>query len=467
MNRFFHSVIIAGIAVACFGWVPAVLSGEIAGYVTDAVTGQPISGLDMNLYDDQWNYVNINALTLAGTYRFYDVPAGAYYVRANPLYPYHYQHEYWNDAPDRASATPVTVTETGEVTGIDFALIEGWYIEGKITDINGVTLGGIDINVYDMEWNQLDVDTETDEYGRYYIGGLPGGDYYVMANPVYMQPYVDQYFDGSAGPVHATPVTLVPPNDLTAITFILENGSYIRGRVTDRDTGSPLSNIRVKAYNSGGSKMRLEGRSDGDGYFTLGAYRDGDYFVRIDPSYPSGYMDMYYPDAHRMADAQTVPVSAPKPTYAIDFSAFAGSYIRGVLTSDTGGVLPDIKVKFYDRDAAYMELATTYSSGDGSYLSGALKPGKYYVKAVPIYPQPWIDVYYPEAIEIENAETVDVALAGETTGIDIALDPGGYLSGTITHAAGGLPLLDVDLDVYDGDWNWSITVITPAATARS
>lgn len=436
-------------------WIPSgVPAGEIAGYVVDDTTGQPISGLDMNLYDAGWNYVNNNALTLAGNYRFYNVPAGTYYVRANPMYPYHYQHEYWNDAPDRASATPVTVTDTGEVTGIDFSLIEGWYIEGKVADVNGVTLGGIDINVYDLNWTKLDVDTETDAYGRYYIGGLPGGDYYVMANPIYMQPYVDQYFDGSAGPIHATPVTLVPPEDLTAITFTLDSGSYICGRVTDRDTGEPLPGIRVKAYNGNGSKMRIEDRTDADGYYILGAYRDGNYTVRIDPSYPDGYMDMFFPDAFRSEDAQPVMITAPKPTVDINIAAAAGSYVRGTLDSDSGDPLVDIKMKFYDRDAQYMELATTYTKADGTYLSGALKPGKYYVKAVPIYPQPWIDEYYPDAVEIENAETIDVALAGETTGIDLSLQPGAYLSGTITHAVGGYPLEDVDLDVYDGQWNW-------------
>ncbi|MCD4653828.1 carboxypeptidase regulatory-like domain-containing protein [bacterium] len=432
----------------------SVSAGEITGNVTESSTGQPISGLDMNLYDQDWNFIDINAQTSGGEYRFYEVPAGIYYVRANPKYPFHYQHKYWQNSPDRDGATSVTVHESGEVTGIDFSLDDGWYIEGKISDIDGVVLGGIDINLYDMNWKKLDVDAESDEYGRYHIGGLPGGDYYVMANPVYMEPYVDQFYDHSAGPLHAVSVTLAPPDDLVNISFNLVHGSYIRGRITDKDTGDPLVGFWVKAYNENGNKMRLVDQTDSDGRFTLGAYAVGNYYVKVDPSYPDGYMDTYYPGVYQMSDAQLVAVTTPKPTYNINIPISAGSYICGVVNSVTGTPLDDIKIKFYDRDWENMEMATTLSKSDGNYLSGALKPGKYYVKAVPIYPQPWIDVYYPDGIEDSQAEFVSVALAGETLNIDFGLEPGGYLMGKMLHESGGFPLIDVDLDVYDDQWGW-------------
>ncbi|MBN1295796.1 carboxypeptidase regulatory-like domain-containing protein [bacterium] len=454
MSRWIIIFFIAVVAGSAGDGAGLVRAGDIEGYVIDAVSGQPISGLDMNVYDADWQFVDNNALTLNGYYRFYNLPAGSYYVRANPGYPYHYQHQYWQNAPDRAAAVPVMVPETGVVSGIDFALETGWYIEGKITTTGGIVLADIDINVYDAGWTLLDVDTESDEYGRYYIGGLPGGDYYVMANPVYMQPYVDQYFDLSAGPLHATLVTLIPPDDLFGISFTLDDGTYICGQVTDRDTGALLAGMNVKAYDAQGRKMRLESRTDADGRYTLGAYRSGSYFVRVDPSYPDGYMDTYYPDVFRMVDALPVAVDGPKPVFGIDIAVPAGSYIRGCLTTRQGDALQDIKMSFYDRDRMQMELATSYSSATGDYLSGALKPGRYYVKAVPIYPQPWIDIFYPDAVEIEDAETVSVALAGETTGIDLALDPGVYLSGTITHATGGEPLAGVDMDIYNESWGW-------------
>lgn len=452
MNRFLQWIGVIMILAAA--GVAGVSAGEITGNVSESSSGQPISGLDMNIYDEDWNFVDINAQTAGGEYHFYDVPAGTYYVRANPQDPFHYQHQYWENSPDRANATAIVVPATGVVENIDFSLDPGWYIEGKVSDVDGGVLGGIDINVYTLDWEKADVDAETDEYGRYEIGGLPEGQYYVMANPEYMQPYVDQYYDHSAGPNNAVPVSLVAPNDLVGISFTLLDGSYIRGRVTDKDTGQPLAGYWVKGYNSRGNKMRLEDQTDSQGYYTLGAYAVGEYYVKVDPSYPDGYMDTFYPQAFNFDDAELVSITAPKPTYNIDISVPAGSYIRGKIQSESQQNLEDIKVKFYDRDWHWMEFATTISKDNGQYISGALKPGKYYVKAVPIYPQPWIDEYYPDSIEKSDAEEISVALAGETTSIDFALQPGGYLSGTILHADNQMPLDDIDLDVYDGQWNW-------------
>lgn len=431
-------------------------AGDLTGTVTDLAGGQAIVGLDMNIYDSNWAYLEINAITAAGgIYRFSDLDPGEYYVRANPKYPFHYQHQYWQNSPDRAGAIPVTVPATGEVTGIDFALIDGCYILGKISESSsGTILSGISVRVYDTEWTRMDIVTESDQYGRYYAGGLPGGDYFVMAAPSYPQPYVDQYFDHSAGPIHAVAATLVPPNDLLGVSFDLESGNYILGQITDKDTGMSIKGIRVKGYNNNGSVMRIDDRTDDEGRYILGAYREGDYYVRADPSYPNGYMDQYYPDAFTMDMAQMVSVSLPKPHFDVNLALSAGSYMRGTVTSLDSLPLEGIKIKFYDRNWNYLELATTYTKPDGTYLSGALKPGMYYTKAVPVYPQPWIDEYYPDAVEQDDAEQIPMALAGETTGIDLMLQPGGYLTGTIIHASHTDPLDDIDLDVYDSNWSW-------------
>ncbi len=198
----------------------------------------------------------------------------------------------------------------------------------------------------------MDVLAETDQYGRFYIGGLPGGQYYVMADPSYPEPHLDQYFDHSAGPIHAVTVTLTPPDDLLGISFDLESGTYILGQLTDKDTGSPLPGVIVRAYTSEGSVMRINDRSDDDGRYILGAYREGEYFVRADPSYPRGYMDQFYPDAFTIEDAQRISVALPKPFFDANLALSAGSYMRGKITGNNNAPLGDIKVKFYDRDWA-------------------------------------------------------------------------------------------------------------------
>ncbi|MBN1550265.1 carboxypeptidase regulatory-like domain-containing protein [bacterium] len=429
-------------------------AGSISGMVIEENTGLPLSTLDMNLYDSNWNYVPIDATADSGYYTFYEVPAGTYYVKANPKYPHHFLAEYWDNSLTREDATPISLAEGDAVTGINFALSPGYYIIGKIVDMDTQPLINIDINVYTLDWAKVDVDAESDEYGRYAIGGLEDGSYYVMANPIYAQPYVDQYWENSNGPINATPITVTAPEDLLGINFQLYAGTYIEGYVKDAATQLPVSGIKMKAYNSQGSKMRIDARVRDDGFYYLGAYRSGDYFVRADPTYPQGYMDQYYPGVFSFEQAQTVSITAPKPTTNIDFLLPAGSYIRGAITEMAANPLEDIKVKFYDTDWQLYDLAVTMTKSDGTYLSGALKPGEYYIKAVPIYPQPYIDEYYDDVTEENLAQPVTVSLQYETTGIDFELERGGYLLGTVRDELSGNPIYDMDLDLYDDQWNW-------------
>ncbi len=430
------------------------IAGTISGFITDEATSLPVSGCDLNLYDADWNYVDIDATSDSGNYTFYNVPAGTYYVKANPKYPLHYLHEYWDNSPNRDGAVTISVSEGQNVMDIDFQLSAGNYIGGKIVDENFNAIPDIDLNVYDMDWHKMDVDAESDFLGRYFVGGLPAGQYYVMANPIYAQPFIDQYWDHSNGPAHAVAVTVTPPNDTSGIDFQLISGTYIEGTVKDSVTQAPVSGILMKAYNSSGSKMRVEGRTHSDGHYVLGAYKPGDYYVRADPAYPKGYMDMYYPNAFTFDSAAPVTLALPKPVTGIDFQLPAGSYIRGGVRDTHNIPIPDIKMKFYDSDWNLLELAVSKTKSDGTFLSGALKPGSYYIKAVPVYPQPYVDEFYNDAVEKEDADPVMVTLDHEVSGIDFILESGGYLSGIILDSATGNPLYDIDLDLYDSDWQW-------------
>ncbi len=430
-------------------------AGSISGTVTSESAGIPVTQMDLNIYDSQWNYVSIDTNTdVIGEYVFMNVPEGDYYVKANPKYPHHYRPEYYDNSFDRDGAVTVHVGPDENVTGIDFQLADGYYFGGKILDSEGRAVPDIDLNVYDHHWNKMDVDSESDEFGRYFIGALPKGSYYIKANPLYAQPYVDQYWDHSNGPINAVTASITPPNDTTGINFDLISGTYIEGYVTDKDTGDPLPGIPMEAYNEDGQKMRIDTVTNSEGRYILGAYRSGRYMVRANPAYPDGYMDMYYNEAYRESDATLVEISSPKPTSGIDFQLPAGSYIRGNVTTESGAAIDDIKMKFYDEDWFLYDLAVSSTKSDGSYLSGALKPGNYYVKAVPIYPQPYVDEFYDDVVEQENAESVPVTLTGETTGINFKLTEGGYILGTVRDAAVSNPIYDMDLDLYDINWGW-------------
>ncbi len=431
-------------------------AGTISGYVSDEATTYPISQLDFNLYDADWTFIEIDADTDGtGNYTFFNVPAGSYFIKAIPIYPQHYRPEYWNNSYDREGAELITLTEGENKTGIDFVMSSGQFIGGKVLDITATGIFGIDINVYDADWRKMDVDAETDPFGKYFIGGLPPGSYFVMANPDYPQPYTEQYFDHSNGPINADLVELLESEDTIGINFSLEEGCYAEGDVRDSATQVPISGISMKVYNHNGTKMRIEGRSKADGRYSVGPFRPGDYFVRADPTYPKGYPDQYYSDAYRLSDALPVTLSGLKPISGIDFNLPRGSYVRGFVSdAHSGSSLPDIKVKFYDSDWKLCEMATCKTRADGSYLSGALRPDMHFVKAVPVYPQPYIDEYYPDAVEKDDAVALTINPDQEILDISFALDRGGYIRGSVFDQLTGDPANDIDLDIYADNWDW-------------
>lgn len=128
--------------------------------------------------------------------------------------------------------------------------------------------------------------------------------------------------------------------------------------------------------------------------------------------------------------------------------------IHGTVTEKISGEpVSDLRIRVYDSDWQIKISASTWTNGDGTYESGELAAGKYYVRAVSVYPQSWVTQYWYAASERSTAVPVQVMADEPVLGIDFSLEKGGYLSGTIRDS-GGYPLVDLDLDLYSGDWTY-------------
>jgi hypothetical protein len=62
--------------------------------------------------------------------------------------------------------------------------------------------------------------------------------------------------------------------------------------------------------------------------------------------------------------------------------------------------------------------------------------------------QPWVYQYYTNAVFSEDATPVSVATNSTTLGVDLTLAGGGFLAGQLRRA-GGQPVANVDIDVFD------------------
>ncbi len=128
--------------------------------------------------------------------------------------------------------------------------------------------------------------------------------------------------------------------------------------------------------------------------------------------------------------------------------------IQGTVTeSGTANPIEEMRIRIYDSNWQIKISASTWTGAEGTYETGELSAGSYYVRAVSTYPQPWVTQYWYAASERTTAIPVQVRADEPILGIDFVLEKGGFLSGVIRDTA-GYPLVDLDLDLYSADWTF-------------
>jgi hypothetical protein len=115
--------------------------GSLSGRVVDEVTGQPIEGISIQVLDHQARFLlRVAASAADGTYRVDDLRAGDVFVAtANRL---GYLEEVWDDRAcdpscDFTAAPPVVIAGGEEAADVDFRLVRGGTISGRVTDEAG------------------------------------------------------------------------------------------------------------------------------------------------------------------------------------------------------------------------------------------------------------------------------------------------------------------------------------------
>ena len=418
--------------------------GAISGTVTDEVTGLPLADVNVwaEIYDccGAGNWAQTGA---DGTYRIEGLPSGDYRVTVD-TFDQGYVREFFASTTDWNEASKVTVTAGAETANVDFSLVTGGTIAGRVTrESDGTPVADADVWADTYDCCGGGNGARTNANGEYVIEGLTQGSYRVQVRAD-EHGLVGEFYPSTTDWALATPVDVVPGTPTENIDFSLLGGGSITGHVYEADGTTALvgANVFANSETAGWGHAR----TDGNGFYEISGLASGSYHVEADAS-DRGFVREFYDDTTDYGSASPVPVTAGTSTPNIDFVMTSGGSISGVVY-DTDGVTPlgDVDI------SANSEVGGgghTRSRGDGSYKIEGLATGVYRVSA---NLEGYIHLFYSSTPSYDEATLVDVTTGAETQGIDIVMQTGGSISGTVVTANPGDPIAGVDVwaNSYDG-----------------
>jgi hypothetical protein len=427
-----------------------VQGGNIQGTITGT---SGVSGITVNAYDATDNtFIKNSSTNSSGVYTVYGLLPGSYKLQAG-VGNGAYVSQYYPNAADISSATPVTVTAGGTTSNTNFSLITGASITGTITAAStGDFLSGININVSNVS-NAYSKSTASNGSGVYTISGLPAGSYKIQFSG--NATYATQYYNNAINSNEATWVTVAEGGTASGIDLSLIPGTAIQGTITRAYDGEPASGISVCAMDAvtGMGCFGSNSASDATGMYRVYGLPDGSYKLRVNSS-NTGLAVQYYSSAPNLNTATPVTVAGVLRT-GIDFSLVAGGTITGTITRASDG-LPVSGVTVSATDpVTFMGVTSTSSSSatDGSYTIWGLAPGSYKVRANT--GNTGLAVQWYDNTDMSGAIPVTVTADANTPGVNFNLQVGGSISGIVTSTSGGQPIPNLNVNAFSVEENGS------------
>ena len=445
----------------------------IAGTLTDANTGQPISGEIVFADDTNGQEIASTSTDSSGQYQLSGLTTGSYEVGfgvygTGPNYvPAYYdgaqcsaaagtatsagQSQYsgfgFTCTPTSAGAAHVAATEGQTTSGIDGAMQRGAVMSGTVTDAaTDASLQNIGVTVYDSAGDYLG-QTYTAPEGTYFLDSLPAGNYKVgFSNGGSDGGYLPQYYNDRASLGTADTVTLASAASKTGVDAALQSGGQVSGTVVDSSTHRPLSNVSVTAYDSSGSFAAFA-NTDSTGKYALTGLATGSYRIEFQ-AFSGGYVTQYYNGKQTLASADPVSVTVGHTTSGIDAFLSTGGSITGTVTdANQGSALSGISLTAY----SFSGSSTTYAGSaitdsTGHYAITGLLTGSYKVQ---FSGGSYVTQFYNSQESVQDADPVGVTYGEATGNINAAVQEAGSIAGTVTDASSQTALASAFATAYN------------------
>ncbi len=364
--------------------------GTIAGTVTDALTGNPIPGAAINVFQGVTLISSVLTDT-NGQYTISEFLPGDYLVSANA-----------NLYQQQIKAATVASNAT---TTVNFALIAPpGTISGTVTDaVTTNPIAGATINVYSGQI--LTATALTDPNGNYQIPNLAPDNYIVTASAATYQT------QARGGTVTASATTVVN------FALISPPGT-ISGTVTDAITTNPIEGANVSVFS--GQTLIASALTDVSGNYTIPDLEPGQYNVIA--SAGANY---------QIASLGATVVGGMTTTVNFALQPNPGA-IAGTVTNEANGApIPGTSILVLQN---FTVVSSALTDANGNYSIPDLAPGNYTV--------------------IANAQNFSIAVVGATvtvnttTTVNFALKADlGKIFGTVTDSVTTLPIPGATIQV--------------------
>lgn len=413
--------------------------GTLTGVLT-STTGQPINGECIGLAAQHGSLGPLTGggfSTSHGQYLLQDLSPGEYQVSFNCAAG-RYADQWFNAQPDSTTADYLAINP-GVTTTLNEKLSQAGVITGRVTDKSGHPIANVCVYVANAR-NRLLIDqvnggVMTGDHGRYDVGQLTPGRYFVQFVDCGTGVYGSQFYHGKDNESFATPVRVQAGQTTTGISDVLTVGGTISGRVTG-PSGKPANGTCVGAYDAASLSFGF-GFTGKTGRYTLRGLSSGRYSVSFSACYPES------PNLASVTLPGLVRVVAPRAIAGVNVALAAGGSISGIVTGNSSSPGPQ-------NQACVLAVPTNpngsyplvWTDPRGHYVMSGLAAGTYRV----YLDDPGCDVYdfgvsglagqwYQNQPDQAAANLVTVSAAGTTTGISAALRPLGAITGQVTNLA--------------------------------
>ncbi len=402
---------------------------SLAGRVTDAATGQPLTDVCVYAYaaDNFNNDVGATCTGASGAYRLGGLPSGSYdvaFVDTSGAHP-----TAWYDGVIPPGSTgAVTVTNSGPAPEVNEAMPGFTGLGGTVTDADtSMPVANICVYLFDTSGTYAGYGACTAANGTYSFTDVAPGTYDVaFTDPsgLFDTQWYDNESSQSAENGAGQQVVVTAGSTTAAIDAAMYADVSLAGRVTDAATGQPLTDVCVYAYAADNFNNDVGATCTGaSGAYRLGGLPSGSYdvaFVDTSGAHPTAWYDGVIPPGS--TGAVTVTNSGPAPEVNEAMPGFTG--LSGTVTAAASATpLANICVYLFDTSGAYAGYGAC-TAADGTYSLVGVLPGTYDVA--------FYDPAAAYATQWFNAQTTQ----GEATPLTIT---SGTVSGNVSAAMASAP----------------------------